>query len=378
MRYFLIAGEASGDLHGSNLVRELKLQDSDAQFRFFGGDLMAAQAGVPPVKHYSEMAFMGFVRVLMNLRKIGRNMEQCKTEIVDFKPDMVILIDFAGFNLRIAEFAKSLGLKTVFYISPKIWAWKQNRIKKIKKYIDKMLTILPFETEFYARFDYSVEYVGNPILDAIEEFRSDDHQTEADFRKANSLTDKPIIGLLAGSRKQEVDFMLPVMIEVSRQFPEYQFVISGAPGLDRDYYTKVIGADCNIPIVFDQTYNLLKFSRAALVTSGTATLETALFGVPEAVLYRISAPDFLYRIGRKLLKVKWISLANLIVGREIIRELVQMDCNPRTIADELRKILDDEQYDADFQRNYAELRQRMGSAGASQRAAQAVIKFVSA
>ena len=378
MRYFLIAGEASGDLHGSNLVRELKLQDPQAQFRFFGGDLMAAQAGVPPVKHYSEMAFMGFVRVLMNLRKIGRNMEQCKAEIVDFKPDVVVLIDFAGFNLRIAEFAKSLGLKTVFYISPKIWAWKQNRIKKIKKYIDKMLTILPFETEFYARFDYPVEYVGNPILDAIEEFRSDDNQTEADFRKANSLTDKPIIGLLAGSRKQEVDFMLPVMIEVSRQFPEYQFVISGAPGLDRDYYTKVIGADCNIPIVFGQTYNLLKFSRAALVTSGTATLETALFGVPEAVLYRISAPDFLYRIGRKLLKVKWISLANLIVGREIIRELVQMDCNPRTIANELRKILDDKQYDAEFQRNYAELRQRMGSAGASQRAAQAVIKFVSA
>ena len=378
MRYYLIAGEASGDLHGSNLVRELKLQDPQAQFRFFGGDLMAAQAGVPPVKHYSEMAFMGFVRVLMNLRKIGRNMEQCKADIVDFKPDVVILIDFAGFNLRIAEFAKSLGLKTVFYISPKIWAWKQNRIKKIKKYIDKMLTILPFETEFYARFDYPVEYVGNPILDAIEEFRSGDHQTEADFRKANNLTDKPIIGLLAGSRKQEVDFMLPVMIEVSRQFPEYQFVISGAPGLDRDYYTKVIGADCNIPIVFGQTYNLLKFSRAALVTSGTATLETALFGVPEAVLYRISAPDFLYRIGRKLLKVKWISLANLIVGREIIRELVQMDCNPRTIADELRKILDDEQYDAEFQRNYAELRQRMGSAGASQRAAQAVIKFVSA
>lgn len=378
MRYFLIAGEASGDLHGSNLVRELKLQDPQAQFRFFGGDLMAAQAGVPPVKHYSEMAFMGFVRVLMNLRKIGRNMEQCKTEIIDFKPDVVILIDFAGFNLRIAEFAKSLGLKTVFYISPKIWAWKQNRIKKIKKYIDKMLTILPFETEFYARFDYPVEYVGNPILDAIEEFRSGDHQTEADFRNANNLTDRPIIGLLAGSRKQEVDFMLPVMIEVSRQFPEYQFVISGAPGLDRDYYTKVIGADCNIPIVFGQTYNLLKFSRAALVTSGTATLETALFGVPEAVLYRISAPDFLYRVGRKLLKVKWISLANLIVGREIIRELVQMDCNPRTIADELRKILDDKQYDAEFQRNYAELRQRMGSAGASQRAAQAVIKFVSA
>ena len=376
MRYYLIAGEASGDLHGSNLVRELKLQDSDAQFRFFGGDLMAAQAGVPPVLHYREMAFMGFIKVMMNLRAISRNMEKCKADIVDFKPDVIILIDFAGFNLRIAEFAKSIGLKTVFYISPKIWAWKTNRIKKIKKYIDKMLTILPFETEFYAGFNYPVEYVGNPLLDAIEEFKANDHQTEADFRKYNSLTDKPIIGLLAGSRKQELDLMLPVMIEVSRQFPEYQFVISGAPGLDRSYYTKVAGADCNLPIIFGQTYNLLKFSRAALVTSGTATLETALFGVPEAVLYRIMAPNFLYRIGRKILKAKWISLANLIMGREIIRELVQMDCNPKTVAAELRKILDDERYDAEFQRNYAELMQRMGSAGASQRAAKAVIDFL--
>ena len=376
MRYYLIAGEASGDLHGSNLIRELRAQDSDAQFRFFGGDLMAAQAGVPPVKHYREMAFMGFIKVLMNLRAISRNMEKCKADIVDFKPDVVILIDFAGFNLRIAEFAKSIGLKTVFYISPKIWAWKTSRIKIIKKYIDKMLTILPFETEFYAGFDYQVEYVGNPLLDAIEEFKATDHQTEADFRKSNNLSDKPIIGLLAGSRKQELDFMLPVMIEVSRQFPEYQFVISGAPGLDRCYYTKVAGTDCNLPIIFGQTYNLLKFSRAALVTSGTATLETALFGVPEAVLYRIMAPNFLYRIGRKILKAKWISLANLIMGREIIRELVQMDCNPKTVAAELRKILDDEQYNAEFQRNYAELRQRMGSAGASQRAAKAVIEFL--
>ena len=318
---------------------------------------------------------MGFIKVMMNLRAISRNMEKCKVDIVDFKPDVIILIDFAGFNLRIAEFAKSIGLKTVFYISPKIWAWKTNRIKKIKKYIDKMLTILPFETEFYAGFNYPVEYVGNPLLDAIEEFKANDHQTEADFRKSNSLTDKPIIGLLAGSRKQELDLMLPVMIEVSRQFPEYQFVISGAPGLDRSYYTKVAGADCNLPIIFGQTYNLLKFSRAALVTSGTATLETALFGVPEAVLYRIMAPNFLYRIGRKILKAKWISLANLIMGREIIRELVQMDCNPRTVAAELRKILDDERYDAEFQRNYAELMQRMGSAGASQRAAKAVIDF---
>ena len=376
MRYYLIAGEASGDLHGSNLIRELRAQDSDAQFRFFGGDLMAAQAGVPPVKHYREMAFMGFIKVLMNLRAISRNMEKCKADIVDFKPDVVILIDFAGFNLRIAEFAKSIGLKTIFYISPKIWAWKTSRIKKIKKYIDKMLTILPFETEFYAGFDYQVEYVGNPLLDAIEEFKATDHQTEADFRKSNNLTDKPIIGLLAGSRKQELDFMLPVMIEVSRQFPEYQFVISGAPGLDRSYYTKVAGADCTLPIVFGQTYNLLKFSRAALVTSGTATLETALFGVPEAVLYKIMAPNFLYRIGRKILKAKWISLANLIMGREIIRELVQMDCNPKTVAAELRKIFDNEQYNAEFQRNYAELRQRMGSAGASQRAAKAVIDFL--
>lgn len=376
MKYYLIAGEASGDLHASNLIRSLKVQDADAQFRFFGGDLMAEQAGVKPVLHYSQMAFMGFVKVLMNLRAIKRNMSLCKSDILAYGPDVVVFVDFAGFNLRIAEFAKSIGLKTVFYISPKIWAWKQNRIKKIKKYIDKMLTILPFETEFYKKFDYEVEYVGNPLLDAIGQFESAFCMTEDEFRKNNGLGEKPIIGLLAGSRKQEVQHMLPVMIKASRQFPEYQFVISGAPGLSQDFYDSVAGSGIDIPIVFGQTYNLLKFSKSALVTSGTATLETALFNVPQVVCYSTIAPDFLYRIGRKLLKVKWISLVNLIVGREAVRELVQVDFDAETVAGELRRISDDGPCRQRILDDYAYLKDRMGSAGASERASQAVIKFV--
>ena len=376
MKYYLIAGEASGDLHASNLIRSLKVQDADAQFRFFGGDLMAEQAGVKPVLHYSQMAFMGFVKVLMNLRAIKRNMSLCKSDILAYGPDVVVFVDFAGFNLRIAEFAKSIGLKTVFYISPKIWAWKQNRIKKIKKYIDKMLTILPFETEFYKKFDYEVEYVGNPLLDAIGQFESAFCMTEDEFRKNNGLGEKPIIGLLAGSRKQEVQHMLPVMIKASRQFPEYQFVISGAPGLSQDFYDSVAGSGIDIPIVFGQTYNLLKFSKSALVTSGTATLETALFNVPQVVCYSTIAPDFLYRIGRKLLKVKWISLVNLIVGREAVRELVQVDFDAETVAGELRRISDDGPCRQRILDDYAYLKDRMGSAGASERASHAVIKFV--
>ncbi len=378
MKYYLIAGEASGDLHGSNLMRNLKLQDANADFRFFGGGLMAEQAGAEPVLHYSKMAFMGFVKVMMNLRAISRNMKLCKADILDYKPDVVIFIDFAGFNLRIAEFAKSIGLKTVFYISPKIWAWKQNRVWKIKKHIDKMLTILPFETEFYQKFGYEVEYVGNPILDAISRFNNEFNQTEAEFCAANGLPDKPVIGLLAGSRKQEVEFMLPVMVEASRQFPEYQFVISGAPGLSREFYDKVVGADCKLPIVFNQTYNLLKFSKAALVTSGTATLETALFTVPQVVCYRTIAPDFLYKIGRKFLKVEWISLVNLIASKEVVKEMVQMDCNAEIVADELRKIVDNGEYRNAMLEGYAYLQKRMGEPGASARAAQAVIKFLSA
>ena len=375
MKYYLVSGEASGDLHGSNLIHELKQTDTKAEFRFFGGDLMAAEAGVEPTLHYNKMAFMGFVKVLMNLRAIKKNMKLCQTDILDFKPDAIVLIDFAGFNLRVARFAKSIGLKTIFYISPKIWAWKQSRIRKIKKYIDKMLTILPFETEFYAKFNYRVEYVGNPLLDAISNF--DRSQTETNFRAANNLTDKPIIALLAGSRKQEVSFMLPVMIDAAKDFSEYQFVISGAPGLDVDFYKTIIPTDCDFPIIFNQTYNLLQFSRAALVTSGTATLETALFGVPEVVCYRTVAPNFLYRIGRKFLKVKWISLVNLIVGKEAVRELVQVGFDKETVAAELHKLLEDEQYKQQMKADYAYLQQRMGSSGASKRAAEAIVRFIS-
>lgn len=378
MKYYLIAGEASGDLHGSNLIRNLKIQDPNAEFRFFGGGLMAEQAGVQPVLHYNKMAFMGFVKVLMNLRAINRNMQLCKTDILSYNPDVVIFIDFAGFNLRIAEFAKSIGLKTIFYISPKIWAWKQNRIKKIKKHIDKMLTILPFETEFYKQFDYEVEYVGNPILDAISNFNNGYNKSEKDFCRDNGLSDKPLIGLLAGSRKQEVQFMLPVMVEVSKHFPDYQFVISGAPGLTQEFYDEIIGKDSGLPIVFGQTYPLLKFCKAALVTSGTATLETALFNVPQVVCYKIIAPDFMYKMGRKLLKVKWISLVNLIAGKEAVREMVQMDCDVKPLTAELAKVIENKEYRQKMLDGYAYLQKRMGEAGASERAAQAVVNFISA
>lgn len=373
MKYYIIAGEASGDLHGSNLIKELKQKDTQAQFRFWGGDLMAEQAGCQPVKHYSQMAFMGFIKVAMNLRTIGKNIKKCKADIVDYNPDCVILIDFAGFNLRIAKFAKQIGLRTIFYISPKIWAWKQNRIKKIKKYIDKMLTILPFETEFYQKFDYEVEYVGNPILDAIKAHQCAD--TEEMFRAKHGLSNKPIIGLLAGSRKQEITFMLPIMLEASRQFPNYQFVVSGAPGVDKEFYSRVM-ENANVPIVYNQTYDLLQFCHAALVTSGTATLETALFSVPQVVCYKTVAPDWAYRIARNFLKVKWVSLVNLIANREVVKELVQIDFKTPIVVEELRKITESGQPREKMLEGYAYLHKRMGEVGASAQAAQAVVRFM--
>ncbi|MCQ2374497.1 MAG: lipid-A-disaccharide synthase [Salinivirgaceae bacterium] len=369
MKYYLIAGEASGDLHGSNLMHEIKAQDPEAEFRFFGGDLMAAQGGTL-VKHYSQMAFMGWIKVMMNLRVISRNMRLCCSDIINFKPDAVILIDFAGFNLRIAKFAKSKGLKTIFYISPKIWAWKQNRVYKIKKYIDKMLTILPFETEFYKQFDYEVEYVGNPLNDAIANFRN---EPKADFRANNALSDAPIVALLAGSRKQEISMMLPPMIEATKNLTNYQIVVAGAPGIEPNFYNQYVPTGTKI--VFGQTYQLLQNAHAALVTSGTATLETALFGVPQLVCYSTLLPNFLYRLGRKLIHVKWISLVNLIIGYEAVPELVQVNFTQKDIANGLQKILNDTPERKKMIADYAHLQQIMGKPGASQQAARAVIQF---
>ena len=284
MKYYLIAGEASGDLHGSNLMKDLKKFDKDAQFRFFGGDLMQA-VGQNLIKHYREMAFMGVFDVLFNLRTIKKNLSQCKKDITEYSPDVVILIDYPGFNMKIAAFAKKLGLKVFYYISPKIWAWKEWRIKKIRLYVDEMFTILPFETQFYREHNFAVHYVGNPLVGAIEEHKKDAVNNEV-FRKKNGLDQRPVIALLAGSRKQEIKLMLPVMAAMSKFYPDYQYMVSGAPSIPEAFYREVLGKE-QLPVVFGQTYDLLMHSFAALVTSGTATLETALFNVPQIMLYKM-------------------------------------------------------------------------------------------
>ena len=286
MKYYIIAGEASGDLHGSNLIKAMKRKDPKSEFRFWGGDLMADAVGEKPVKHYKDLAFMGFLEVAMNLKTILGNIKFCKKDIENFRPDILILIDYPGFNLRIAEFAKSLGIKVVYYISPQLWAWKEGRVEIIKKYVDEMLVILPFEKDFYRKHSVEAHFVGHPLLDAISDFESIDCEL---FKSENNLNEKEIIALLPGSRKQEVEKMLEIMLSVRGYFTDYQFVIAGAPSLERDFYEKFV--DENVHFVSNRTYDLLRCSKAALVTSGTATLETALLNVPEVVCYR-GKPDF--------------------------------------------------------------------------------------
>ena len=374
MKYYLIAGEASGDLHGSNLMKSLIEIDKNAEFRFWGGDLMAKYGGTP-VKHISELAFMGFVKVLMNIRTIVKNINLCKADILEFTPDVVILIDYAGFNLKIAEFAKAKNIPVHYYISPKIWAWKTNRVKKIKKFVDKMFTILPFETDFYKNYDFEVEYVGNPVNDAIHAFKKDEITFE-EFTAKNSLNKKPIVALLAGSRKQEIRLMLPVMIKVSHFFPNYQFVIGGAPGIDNSFYNTHIGGH-NIPVVYAQTYNLIKNSTAALVTSGTATLETALFNIPQIVCYHTNIGNLLYKIGRKyLIKVKWLSLVNLILNYEAVKELTQSTFKEKYLVKELNSILNDKNYRDTMLNAYKKLHEIIGKPGASKKAAAGIYNSV--
>jgi len=371
MKYYLIAGEASGDLHGSNLMKSLLEIDTKAEFRFWGGDLMAKYGGTP-VKHMRELAFMGFIKVAMNIRTILKNISFCKQDVANYNPDVLILIDYAGFNLKIAQFAKSKGIKVHFYISPKIWAWKTNRVKKIKKFVDEMFTILPFESDFYKKHNFDVNYVGNPVNDAIHAHKEKAIIT-GEFLKKNNLPDKPIIALLAGSRKQEIKLMLPTMIEVSHFFPSYQFIIAGAPSIDNSFYKAYIGAH-TIPIVYNQTYNLLENSTAALVTSGTATLETALLHVPQIVCYNTNIGTFLYKIGRKLfIKVKWISLVNLILNFEAVKELTQNTFRKEYLVKELNAILNDETYRNNMLNAYENLQEIMGMPGASKKAAIGII-----
>jgi len=363
MRYYIVAGEASGDLHGSNLIKALHNVDSQATIRCWGGDLMQA-AGATLVKHYGELAFMGFVEVFMHLRTIFNNINFCKQDIANYKPDVLVLIDYPGFNMRIAAWAKKQGIKVVYYISPQAWAWKENRVKKIKRDVDKMLVILPFEVDFYNKWNYNVTYVGHPLIEVISNEKN---------KPLHPVTNKPIIALLPGSRAQEINVKLPVMLEMVGSFPDYQFVVAQAPSQPDSLYKGMIG-NKNVLLVKDQTYNLLRQSVAALVTSGTATLETALFGVPQVVCYKGNPVSFW--LAKKLVKVKYISLVNLIMDKEVVKELIQFELNPANLKTELEKILHNEAYRSQMLKDYTILWHKLGDNNASSLAAQEIMKLV--
>ena len=375
MKYYLIVGEASGDLHASNLMHALKQEDPEAEFRFFGGDLMSAQGGIR-VKHYRELAYMGFIPVLLHLRTIFANMKYCKEDILRFAPDVVILVDYPGFNLSIAKFIKkNTRIPVYYYISPKIWEWKEYRIKSIKRDVDEMFSILPFEVDFYKGHQYPIHYVGNPCVDSVAAFKEEHKETKEDFLAKNGLGNKPIIALLAGSRKQEIKNNLPLMLEASTAFPDYQFVLAGAPGIEHEYYKQFIG-DAGVKVVFDRTYALLSYADAALVTSGTATLETALFRVPQVVCYYMAAGKFISFLKKMVLKVQFVSLVNLIAGKEVVKELVAGTMTVNNVKEELSKILYDEKYRADMLQEYDRIIRILGSAGASEHAAKEMVRLL--
>jgi lipid-A-disaccharide synthase len=369
MKYYLIAGEASGDLHGSNLMKALKKADPEASFRFFGGDLMQ-QEGHNLVKHFRDMAYMGLFAVLANLRTIARNMLECRQDLLAWKPDIVILIDFPGFNLRMAKFARENGFRTAYYISPKIWAWKSSRIHQIKAYIDRMYVLLPFETEYYRQRGYSVEYLGNPVLDAVWE-KSILPSDPAGFRKKHQLDTRPVLAVLPGSRKQEIKRCLPEMLKAAGRFDGYQVVVAHAPGIDREYYQKFSG-DTRIHLIEGATYDIVKHAEAAIVVSGTATLETALIGTPQVVLYA-TAP-LTYHIGKHIVKVRFFSLPNIIMEKAIVQELLQFDLASR-IYEEVDKILFNPAYRSEMLENYRQLKERLGPPGVSDRVASRIVEF---
>ncbi|RFS24485.1 lipid-A-disaccharide synthase [Chitinophaga silvatica] len=364
MKYYIIAGEASGDLHGSNLVKQIREVDTQANIRGWGGDLME-HAGANIVKHYRDLAFMGFVEVVMNLRTILKNIDQCKKDITAFKPDVLVLVDYPGFNMRIAEWGKQQGYKIVYYISPQVWAWKENRVKKIKQSVDKLLCILPFEKEFYQKWNYEVEYVGHPLVGVIKDFKEQPVE--------RPLANKPIIAVLPGSRKQEVSVKLPIMLTMAKHFPEYQFVVAQAPGLDDHFLESLTGQHPNVSMVKGQTYNLLKQATAALVTSGTATLETALFGVPEVVCYKGNPISYFF--AKHLIKVKYISLVNLVMDKLVVKELIQHDLTEENLLKELGLLLKDEAVRNRVKKDYAELWHKLGEKDASRRAADIIYEY---
>lgn len=370
-KLYIITGEASGDLHASNLMKGILQQDKNVDFRYWGGDNMAAVAG-KPVKHISELAFMGFIEVVANLKTILTNIKFCKKDILEYKPDALILVDYPGFNLRIAKWAKAKGIPVIYYISPQIWAWKQNRVHTIKKVVDKMLVILPFEKDFYGKFDMEVTYVGHPLLDAIEQFRA--KTDKVDLYAKHNLDKRPVIALLPGSRKQEINTKLPIMLDSLSNFDDYQFVIAGAPALSASFYEPFLKHSKNVHLIHGETYDLLSIATAALVTSGTATLETALFEVPEVVCYKGSSIS--YHIAKRLIKVDYISLVNLILQKEAVKELIQHECNAKNIERELKLILPGEKKHDQMKKGYADLLKILGEGGASETAAREVLGVI--
>lgn len=370
MKYYLIAGEASGDLHGANLMKELKKQDPRAEFRCWGGDLMEA-AGGHLVKHYRELAFMGFIEVVQNLRTILKNIRRCKEDIETYQPDALILIDYPGFNLRIAKWAGLQDLKVFYYISPQVWAWKARRVYDIQKYVDRMFVILPFEPDFYRKYDYEVHFVGHPLLDTLQ-----DYTPPADFLPKNGLSEKPLIALVPGSRRQEIKTMLSIMLDMVDFFPAYQFAIAGAPSIPADFYRDILDHHPRaqqVRVLTGQTYDLISQAEAALVTSGTATLETALLGTPEVVCYRGNPLSYL--IARQLVDIPYISLVNLILDRPLVRELIQKELNPQELKLALENILS-EPGRSTVLAGYRELRAELGQQGASRRTAAGILEFL--
>lgn len=373
MKFYIIAGEASGDLHASNLVKELNIIQPQSEFRGWGGDLMKKK-GVKLVKHYRELAFMGFIEVVANLKTILNNIKFCKKDITEFKPDALILIDYPGFNLRIAEWAHKQGIKVFYYISPQVWAWNQSRVKKMKKVIDRLFVILPFEKDFFKQHDMDVDFVGHPLLDEIENHsNSIANQSDYNIFEKDLIPNKPVIALLPGSRKQEIKTMLPLMLDLMNDYPQFKFIIAGVNTLKGQFYQDII-KDHKVAIVYNQTYNLLNIAHAALVTSGTATLETALFKVPQTVCYKGNFISFY--IARKIIKIKYISLVNLILDKPLIKELIQNEFNINTLKQEFEKISLNQDYRNYLENEYNQLKVKLGGKGASEKTAQLIIEYI--
>lgn len=375
MKYYIIAGEASGDLHASNLVKNIKLNDAQADIRGWGGDLMQKE-GVTLVKHYRDLAFMGFAEVIQHLPEILRNIKFCKSDILEFKPDVLILVDYPGFNLRIAKFAKQAGFKIVYYVSPQVWAWKSSRVHLIKEVVDKMLVIFPFEKTFYQKYNYEVDFVGHPLLDVINQ---SPYSSLKDFIKENNLPDKPIVALLPGSRHQEIQNMLPVMRDTALRFPDYQFIIAGAPSANKEWYAAYLNHP-NISIVYGKTYELLSHSVAGLITSGTATMEAALWGVPEVICYRAKGltGTISYHLAKRLIgkKLKFIGIVNLVMEKEVVKELIQHELNVENLCAELKKLIEDKNYREQILNEYKQINEKLGGPGASARAAKVISDFL--